>query len=253
MAVEAVNAEKLVAAQQQAIAGFFGAEMPAPSDRLFEVAEKIRKENFFTAEPFYLPRRPLNANSQYLGLKVPPSDWFLRQIRNRHIAEGANVLPGQWVILDVSKRPNYKGGKQMYPDSKGLGEILADLRDQGKIQVPDYCKQVPRNSRFAVSADEIDGESGFVAKAVASVLSLQSDEQVTTPPYAVFNYIGNLAHPEFGRVNTLEWFADNFGRGDRLGGGNSDDGGLSYVDSWPSDVRNGDFGFRLQVSFPSKA
>ncbi len=254
MAVETVDLEKLVAEQRQVIAGFFGAEVTVPSDRLFEVAEKIKKEKLFKAEPFYLPRCPLSADSQYPGLKVPPSSWFFGQIRKgRRIAEDADLLPGQWVILDVSERPNYRDGKQKYADSNGLGEILADLRDQGKIEVPDYYSKVPRNSRFAVSADEIDGKSGFVAKEVASVLSLRPEEQVTTPPYVVFNYIGNLAHPEFGQVNTLEWFADKFGRDYRLDGGHSGGGGLAGVGVWQSYFRDGVIGFRLQVSFPSKA
>lgn len=248
-----IDVEKLVAAQRQAIAGFFCAEVPAPPDRLFEVAEKIRKEKLFKAEPFYLPRRLLSADAQYPGLKVPPSDWFYRQIRGGRIAKGADLLPGQWVIFDVSRRPNYNGGTQMYDDSRGLGEILADLRNQGKIEIPDYCRKVPNNSRFAVSADEIDGRSKYVADRVASVLSLQSDEQVATPFYAGFNYIGNLAHQEFGQANTSEWLRDRFGHGRRLSGGDSDFGGLAYVYGWLSDSHDDDLGFRLQVSFPSKA
>lgn len=259
MAVGAIGVEELAAEQGQAVAGFFGAEVPAPPDRLFEVAEKISETRLFKAEPFYLPRCPLSEDSKYPGLKVPLSDWFYRQIRGGRIAEGADLLPGQWVLFDVSKRPNYKDedGEQMYSDSEGLGDILADLRDRGKIQVSNYYRHVPRSSRFAVSADEIDGKSGFVAKAVASVLNLQPKESVTTPKYVVFNYIGNLAHPEFGQVNTLEWFAeewfaDNFGRGSRLCGGGSGLGGLAGVDGWQSGDRNSGTGFRLQISFPSE-
>lgn len=246
-------AEKLVAAQRRAIARFFGAEMPNPPDRLFEVAERIRQGELFKAEPFYLPRRQLSAGLQYPGLTVPPSHWFFRQIKEERVAEGANWLPGQWVILDVSSRPDYDDGKQMYRDSNGLGEILEDLRDQGKIHVPDCYQHVPRNSRFAVSADEIGGGRGFVVKAVTSVLGLHPDEQVTTPPYAVFNYIGNLAHPEFGQANTREWFADSFEYGSHLYGGASGFGGLSDVHGWLSVDRYVRIGFRLQVSFPSKA
>ncbi|MDO8599866.1 MAG: hypothetical protein Q7R44_00430 [bacterium] len=233
----------------------FGAEIPAPSDRLFEVVEKIREKKLFKATPFYLPRYTLSADSQYPGLKVLPSFWFSQQIREGRIAESADLLPGRWIILDVSKRPNYGDGKQMYTDSNGLGEVLADLRDQGKIEVPYYCRKVPRNSRFAVSADEIDGKSGVVVKAVASILSLRTEEQIATLPYVVFNYIGNLAHPEFGQVSTAEWFADRFEHGDRLSGGDGDSvrGGLARVSRWLSDDHIDGIGFRLQVSFPSKA
>lgn len=142
----------------------------------------------------------------------------------------------------------------MYSDSQGLEEILADLRGQGNIQVSDYYNNNPENSRFALSADEIDGKDGFVAKAVASVLSLQPEERVTTPPYVVFYYIGNLYHPEFGQVNTWELLADNFECGRRLRSGHSSRGGLAYVGTyrWFSFDRHDSVGFRLQVSFPSE-
>lgn len=253
MTVEARNAERLAVEQRLAIAGFFGAEVPTPPDRLLEVAEEIRKQNLFEAEPYYLPGRPLRSGLRIPGLKIPLNEWFFSQVREGRIAEDADMLSGQWVMLDVSRRPNYDNGKQMYSDDAGIGEILADLRGQGKIEVPDYGRKIPRNSRFAISADEIDGKSGVVAKAVASILSLQSGEQATTPPYAAFNYIGNMAHPEFGQANTSEWFADRFVHGCRLYGGGSGNGGLASVGGCPSEYRFGSVGFRLQVSFPSRA
>lgn len=221
------------------------AEVSTPPDRLLQVAEKIEKEKLFKAEHFCLPGRQLSKGSQYPGLIVPLPPWFYRQIIEGRIAKDADCLPPKWIILDVSRRPDYDGGKQMYQDSEGLGDILADLRGQGKVEVPDCYRRVLRNSRFAVSADEIDGKGGFVANAVASVLSLQAGEQVTTSPYVVFNYIGNLAYPEFGQANTLEWFADEFWHGYRLAGG------LACVGSWRSGFPDDYVGFRLQISFPS--
>lgn len=42
-----------------------------------------------------------------------------------------------------------------------------------------------------------------------------------------------------------------FGHGNRLNGGNSDNGGLSNVNNWQSDDRNDNIGFRLQIALYS--
>lgn len=254
MAAAALEARKLALSQMRSIAEFFGVSTPLPSDRLFEVAEEIKQRRLFKAEPFYLPRRSLRVPSTIPGLKVPPPGSFYRKIREGILARKTVMLPGQWMLLDVSRRPDYNSGHQMYSDSEGLEEVLADLRNQGKIKVPDY-RRVPRNSHFVVSADEIDGgNEGYVSKAVASILRLRPGEQVTTPRYVVFNYIGNLAHPEFGQTSTREWFADEFireGQYLRLCGGHVN-GGLADVVERSPDGHHDNIGFRLQVSFPFK-
>lgn len=260
MADGAVNVEKLVAAQRQVVASFSGKEVPMPPDRLFEVAEKIREAKLFKAEPFYLPRRSLEAgslraDSRIPGLEIPPSNWSYERITGKGIPEqGADMLPNQWGILDVSRRPDYSDGTQMYADSKGLGEILADLRKQGKIK-PSYFLgnngKVPGNSRFAVSAYEIDGQDGFVGASVAAFLGLQIGERVTAPPYATFDYIATFYLPELGQASTWEWFANYLGRtAGRLYGPNV--GRLAYESTLG--VRRSDkIGFRLLISFPPQA
>ncbi len=255
MALGVEDAEKLVATQRQAISEFFGLKVSFPPDRLFEVADKIRKEKLFKAEPFYLPKLHFSVGLQYQGLKAPLAPWFFEQIREGNIVKGSDWLPGRWVIFDISKVSDYKRyyGRQMYRDSVGLEAILAGLRDQGKIKVPDDCKDISRNSRFLISADEIDGEeNGSVSKTVASILSLRSDELVRTPSYIAFSYITNLAHPEFCQTNTWEWFADKYKQDNRLYGVGFGPG-LVAIDARPSNDRNRALGFRLQVSFLAKA
>lgn len=250
-----INPEKLVAEQSAAISGFFGIEVPKPGDWLFEAAAKVRQAMLFSAEPFYLPRIQLAEGLSFPGLKSPLDPWLYDQIRAKRVDADADLLPGEWILFDVTRRPNYNNGTQMYPDRPRFKELLADLRDKGEdggILVPDSYKHVPKDSRFAISPDEIDGSKAVVVKAVAGVLALQA-EQISTPAYAAFNYIGNLAHPELGGVNTSEWLRNKFGLGRRLFGGYSDFGGLSDVSLWFSDGRDGGFGFRLQVISPAKA
>lgn len=123
------------------------------------------------------------------------------------------------------------------------------LRQEGKIGVPDWCKHIPSISRFGVSYDEIEK---FVVPSFAEIAKIQK-EAAGVPPYMSWNYIGNLAHPEWGETNTWEWFADKFGGGYRLLGGISGHGGLAYVAHDWSDLHLDHLGFRLRVAFPSKS
>lgn len=255
MAVEVLDPEKLAKSQAEAISGFFGMEVPKPDDWLFEVVEKNRQEKLFDVNkflPFYLSRRQLAEGISFPGLKHPLAPWLYDQIRAGNVAADADRLPEGWMLLDLTERPMYDNGKQMYPDTPRFKEMLADLRERGQVAVPDYCRHVRRDSRFALSPDEIDGKKAAVAKAVAAALGTKI-EQATTPLYVVLNYIGNLAHPEFGQVNTAEWLKDNFRHGNRLHGGYSVLGGLSGVSYWLSDDHHDRIGFRLQVSSPARA
>ena len=246
------DAEKLAKAQTEAITSFFGADIQTPPDQLFETAEKARVEKLFkTSKPFYLPRRTFTEGVNCPGQKVALSSNIYYYMREKWVNADTNSLPGMWILLDTTKRPGYKDGRQMYPDTKRFKDVLAGLRDDKKIKIPDYLRHVPKDSRFGVSPGEIDGTNGFVSEEIAKIL-IVGKEQVNTPTATTFNYIGNLAHPEFGRVNTSEWFSNNFGRGDRLVGGSSDGGGLGFVSRWCSGFHGGGLGFRLQVSFPSQ-
>lgn len=256
MAVEVRDANRLAREQGDAVSRFFGMDIPKPEDWLFQAIAINEREELFPMDnlkPFYLPIRQLAEGVSFPGLKSPLDPWLYDQIRAKTVANDADWLPGNWVLLDVTRRPNYDNGRQMYPDTPRFREVLASLRGLGRIEVPDKYRHVPMDSRFAISADEIDDRSGVVAKTVADTLGLEAG-QVTTPLCSTFNYIGNLAHPELGLVNTVEWFRNNFGRGGhRLYGGNFGSGGLSNVNLWPSDDRDDGLGFRLQVSSPSKA
>ncbi len=153
-----------------------------------------------------------------------------------------------WVLIDKSPKPNYDRGLQLYPNDP-YASILAELRKTGKIAIPDRVKHVPETSRFGVSLDEIEGE--VVPQVAQGILGIVSS-RVRVPKEIEFNFIGNLHHPEWGRTNTSEWMHDGFGGVGRLFGGDSDYGGLVYVDDyWPDDHRDR-IGFRLLAEFPQE-
>lgn len=254
MTVETRNrdAERLVRAQRAAISAFFGVEVPTPPDRLFIVCDKLRQEKLWTPEPLYIPYERLSEGRSLPGLKYPLRAALYEWMRQGYVDTDADLLPGQWVIWDPTKRPNYNNGQQMYPDTERFKELLADLRKRTNgIEIPDDLRHVPQDSRFDISADEIDGSRNLVAGEIAGILGLREGEVISTPTYAKFNYIGNLRHQELGEVTTSEWLKDRFGHGLRLGGGYSNFGGLSHVDGWRSGGRRDNVGFRLQIAFLS--
>lgn len=256
MAVEE-DAEKLAKSQVEKASRFFGIEIPQipqPGDWLFEVVAKNEKEKLFDVnklKPFFLPGRQLAEDVNFPGLKHPLAPWIYIRMRLGIVDKDVDWLPEGWILLDTTERPNYNNGQQMYPDTPRYKEMLATLREQGQIKVLDFYKDVNKDSRFAISADEIDGSEAVVSKAVADILKLDPDK-ITTPPYSTFVYIGNLDHPELGQVNTAEWLRNECGYGIRLCGGHSGFDGLSNISVARSDNRGGHFGFRLQVSSPSK-
>lgn len=163
-------------------------QVPPPPQRLLEVLDKIAEQRLFPAEYFYAPGGyRLNEGAYLSGLKVPlSSPWLDKQIAEGRVSKDVDLLPEGYYILDVDK--------ESFSSNEGLGEILVDLRDQGKIQVPDHCKKIRSDSRSGLSADEIDGKDGFVVKTVSSILGLRAEEELTTPPCAVLNYYGNLVY-----------------------------------------------------------
>lgn len=251
MAVEQ-DAEKLVSSQREVISAFFGTEVPVPSYRLFMVCEEIRQEKLWKPETFFVPQIRLPEGVSFPGLKRPLSSSLYMWMREKLVGDDADSLPGQWIIWDATRRPSYNEGRQMYPDTRRFKELLASLRErEDGIEVPDYYAHVQKDSRFVISADEIDGSKNLVVGEIAKVLGLREGEIISTPSYAVFNYIGNLVHPELGKVDTSEWFRNTFEHGLRLSGGHSRFRGLSGVEGWPSGVHDNCISFRLQISFPN--
>ena len=241
--------EQLVAQEKETWRGFLGKEIniPEPPQSLFEVCAMATEQGITSFEAHFLPRVQLRKGSKFPGWKVKPEEWYWEKIKEGKIAKDAAKLPGNWVLVDSTPKPTYNGGRQLYVND-GFGQILANLRDEGKIEVPQDYKDVPRTSRFAVTPKE--REAHFYP-ALAQTLEVETS-QVRVTREIEFNVIGNLHHPEWGETNTWEWFEDHFGGDGRLCGGRSGGGGLAYARYDWSDGRDSSIGFRPLVEFPSK-
>ncbi len=238
--------QELLTAQVDAIGRFRGREVfPEPPSALSEFIERT-SEMGFTFEPYLEPDIILNEGAGYPGWHKRPSAYFYDLIRRGQLSPDAARLSLQWAAMETIVRPSYDGGLQLH-ENDALAPHLEDLRRQGQIEVPDWVKHVPSISRFGVSPREV---SGPVAARVAEIGKVDV-RNVDAPAYAAFNYIGNVAHPEFGEANTWEIFADTLRDGRRLLGGRSDRGGLSYVDGWAVGNPYDSVAFRLRVGFPS--
>lgn len=225
------------------------ADISTPPDGLLELQEKLSREGF-SFEPIHYPRKRLTRDSRFWDGKTRPQEWFWQQIDEGRVSKSAANLSGKWALIESVQKPQYDYGRQMYYGGKDpLGEALKGWRKDGRIAIPSWARDVPANSRFAVSADETDA---LVVPHVTNLLGVKAN--LVGPPREIeFNVAGNLNHPEWGQTNTWEWFADQFELGSRLVGGDSALSGLAHVNALGSGRRHDDLGFRLQVSSPSKA
>lgn len=244
------SAEQLIASEKETWRLFLGKEITTaqPPKELFEAWSRALEQGITSFEAHFLPKISFKQNSKFPGWHVKPEDWYWQNIKEGKLAKDAAKLPGIWVLVDGSQKPDYDNGKQLYA-SDGFSQILLGLRVEGKIDTPESYKHVPASSRFAVTPDE---RKAHFDKALASLIGVNSS-CVRITREIEFNVLGNLYHPEWGQTSTLEWFADAFGDSRRLYGGHRDDGGLADVNCSWSDDRNDGIGFRPLVTFPSKS
>lgn len=239
---------ELLSAQTDAIDRFRGREVfPEPPKALLEFIERTTEQGF-TFEPYLEPNITFSQDVQYPGLQVRPNQYFYDLIKEGLLPSDAMRLSGPvWAAMEAIQKQNYDGGRQLY-ENDPLAPILEDLRQRGKIKIPDWCRHIPATSRFGVSALELEH---YIYPLFAQQAGV-SEEQVGNS-YAAFLYRGNTAHPEWGKTSTAEWFTKNKlrGGGSRLIGGSSDHGGLGDVDVWGADDHDDGVGFRLRVVFPS--
>lgn len=246
------RAQGPVPKEQQEQGVFFGREAAvATPPSLLSETQRLAESEGFNFVPIFFPAIEFKPDSTYPGWRFKPEEWYWKQIGKKGgISEDAAKLGGFWGLLDVSVRPNYDNGRQLF-DNDALGQILKKGRQNGKIVVPDYLKHVPDTSRFGVSPDEQDA---YVFPELAKVLNLsdkvkKGQVQRRRLTEMEFNFVGNLRYPHFGEANTGEWLEDNFGGGGRLYGGHSGHGGLGYVDyNWSGNL-NDRLGFRPLVVF----
>lgn len=210
-----------------------------------DILKRAEKAGITSLEAYHLSGVTLTQGSQVEGWTKKPENWYWEQIKNGKISPDAPKLPGSWVLLDNTQKPNYEDGKQMYKKDP-FGPLLAKLRKDNKIQ---KIKHIPEDSRFGISPDEL---RTIVLPEIANLMGVNKS-QVRLPKEIEFNVIGNFKHQKWGETNTWEWLEDNFGGADRLIGGDSDDGGLTYVSHYWSGYHIDGIGFRPLVVVSSKA
>lgn len=212
---------------------------------VLDVLQRAEKAGITFFEPYHLSGITLNEDTNVDGWDKKPADWYWEQIKNGTVSQDAAKLPDTWVLIDRTQKPNYRDGKQMY-EKDPLETMIAGLRKEGKIQ---RVKGIPDASRFGISSDEL---RDHVLPEIAKLLGVEVSA-VRLPKAIEVNIIGNLAHPEWGKTNTWEWFEDKFEDTYRLLGGYSVSGGLTDVGCTWSDSHLDDIGFRPLVVVSSKA
>lgn len=251
IAVDILNPSQLIEKEHEALRAFFGKEVPVvtPPPELFEAQRVAETEGFGRIlEPIYFPAVKFEQNDEYPGWRIKPDREYWNRIRVARVNDAAK-FGGDWGLFDDSRRPNYDGGRQMFPEDS-LAPMLSQARKEGRINVPNFVKNVPEGSRFAVSPDEQDQ---IVFPKLAKILQLtESVATVRRPTVMEFNFAGNLRYPHLGKAGTWEWLHDKFANGFRLIGGFSYDGGLAGVRDYWSDARDDSIAFRPLVVFSPK-
>ncbi len=243
---ETSESERLVTAESAALKRFFGKEIqvPQPPTKLFETRDVLERNRLTRFEAHYLPEEELTVKDKLPGWQVKPEKWYWDQIKSGSVARDAATLKAGWYLVDGRGKPQYNDGQQRYDDDAWLQATIHDLRGSGKVKSLNY---VASDSRFGVSADEVEG---VILPEVAKLLP--AGVSIRMPREIEFNVLGNIHHPEWGNTNTWEWMNDHFERGRRLFGGDSGVGGLASVYCDSSDYRNGSIAVRSLVEIPSK-
>lgn len=213
-----------------------------------EIARTWEKKGITNFDFYRFLAHEFNRDGDYPGWNVKPKAWFWENVAEGSISSDATKLDEMLIAIDNTPKPTYNRGRQLYQNDP-FGDLLRQLRKEGKIQVPRDLRHIPETSRFGISPDEL---TEHVLPAIAQMLEVDSS-QVRDPKEIEFSVIGNRCHPEWGNTNTSEWMQDKFEDGSRLVGGDSDDGGLAYVNCHWSDGRYDGIGFRPLVVLSPKA
>ena len=229
---------KILEAEQQAHLDFFGREFD-----LLQFEQILRKYGRKTIkewaklslEPHFLSKASMMPGDDYPGWKVKPEQWFYKMLVEgklfRSINGGQKVLTaeleGITVLVDTRLKPEYNNGKQMWKQDNLLGPIIEGLRREGKI---DKYNHGPQSSRFGVSANEWEKH---IKPALATKIGLPVNQvrlESTVERNVIPQLYTHMPRVNDGKTDTWVWVEEYFeGRGYRLRGGDSVDGGLADV------------------------
>lgn len=246
---EILSSSQLVEQAKEEYRSTFGSVdicVVAPPELVLETQKVAEGKGYGFFAPLYFPfgetRLDLPSPEGWVKLQ----EGFFNQMEGNkpNVSPDAARIGPYWTLFDESKRPEFSGDEK-------FGIILTQGRDSDRIGIPDHVKYLPKTSRFGVSMDEQDG---YVFPELAKPLRLveqiaQGLVVIRRPKAAEFNFAGNLRYKHLGGDPTWEGFDDHFEGADRLVGGDSDYGGLSYARyGWP-DRHYGAVAFRPLVIF----
>lgn len=254
----------LVVAERTALQAFFGQDFDLT--RFCETLEYYGHERLqawkeLGLEPHFLPAIMLTKTAALPGWSVRPNDFYWDQLEAGNLLRTGDFfcdyrdqtgelkpvceakLGGETVLVDTRLKPRYKNGKQMWASDKSyLGGILDTLRAEGQIQPYAFGSQA---SRFGVSAAEW-GE--HIRPAVAKLLGLgvhQVRLETALEANVIPQIYREMARVKDGTTNTWTWYEERFESSEgRLGGGDSDTGGLASVDWSCAEDRDSVLSFR---------
>lgn len=247
------SSAQLVATAAQELKAVFKQEfeVPKPPAELFETLRAFAERRITGFdEVYYQPAKKFdqyNISLDFNGFAEPKkSFWELIKI-GKYPAKVTELEEG-WFIGDRRAKPMYSNGRQRYGKDDYLEPLMGYLRSLPLSDRID-AGHVPDNSRFGASALEIEKKVLPIFKEASGAKGIVRNRR-----YMEFNIRGNLVHPEWGKTNTYEWFADQVYYGaKRLIGGNSASGGLSDISHAPAETHAAHISFSPVVFFPSKA
>lgn len=230
---------KILNAERQSHRDFFGREFNlAEFEKTLQKygRKQIKAWQRLGLEPHFLPKISMMSGDDYPGWKVKPEEWFYKkQVKGKLFLDSGGCLEkvltvelkGITILIDTRLKPAYQDGKQMWEGDNLFGLLIANLRKEQKIAKYEYG---PQSSRFGVSANEWQE---YVRPALASKLGLEPQQlrlEYAVEANVIPQLYPHMPRKDDGKTNTWVWYEEYFeGRGDRLIGGISDDGGLADV------------------------
>ncbi len=239
---------ELINREQEALKTFFGKEIEVPPLPPEVTPEKYKEWKEKGFELHYLPPTSLSETGPDGKKKWKNLPGWTKKPK-KGPEEIHSDLPGGWLLFDMRKKPNYQGGKQMYPNDGVIGNALKTLR----LGTPHLLRddRVPKpNSRFGMRGADFDKIE--VQTALAASLGINVKE--LDLPYAIENSLLMHMHmPEWGDTNVYEFFKDKTADGaGRFVGGLSNEGGLSDVIGLHAGFQTEGIGFRPVARLSSK-
>ncbi|HEU0051394.1 MAG TPA: hypothetical protein VFQ60_05070 [Patescibacteria group bacterium] len=246
--------------ESRALHRFFDKEIPIPPLPKEATTERILEWRRLGFELHYLPpvsmveiKRDADGvitdvqPKNFPGWRIKPWNLFFDWIRDEKISPEAANLFGSWMLVESQPTPNYDNGDQMFPNDF-LAPILIELRQKNIInRISITGKVFFAGSRFGLSVNDLDKTQ--VRESLNKAMKIP-EASFSLLRAIEFNVLGNLYYPEWGNTNTSEQFEDRFETRERLCGGGSNFGGLSYVFAAPLSQGDRTVGFRVIARFP---